>query len=174
MDTEKEINVGDNDIKHDQVLLNLKIISQIKKYDKLSINNDNLEIDNRIILQGVRRYYQGDGRITTIAFIEKIIDQAFGVTDKTLNKEHNKSLDLKPIKAQNNIVRSAPNNSYFNEDNSHLLQRFYHEMSNAATGLENLRETYSMDVTTVSKVDILLQKLKMRTDKISKLMKITV
>jgi hypothetical protein len=136
----------------DQVLTNLKIISQIKKGEKIVTNSSILEIDNRYF-QSVRRWWQQNSRISTIDFFNKVIDRSFEIIDTTYNEKEK-------------------DNYYFNEENSRILQKFSLEMTNSCKGLSNLKETYTNDVTTTSQIDIMIEKIKGRVEKIQKIMTI--
>ena len=60
----------------------------------------------------------------------------------------------------------------FKEENSNLLIQFTQEMSNAIAGLGNLKTTYKDDITTVSNIEILIEKMTVRVKKIGSLLKI--
>ena len=145
----------------DNTLLNLKILGCIKKMDKLVINKDNLEIETCDYLTPVRRWWFGRDRNETMESIKLVINNSFILTDKTLTDES------KHITENNS-------NFYFDEENTTLLQRFVFEMSNARKGLITLRNTYSSDTRIVSELDILVEQLGMRIDKINRILKIDV
>merc|ERR1711907_457949 len=71
MNTQKESLNLKKDI--DTILLNLKIISQIKENDKLITSNSMLEIDTTYF-QFAKRWFNNDGRHTTIEYIKSIVD----------------------------------------------------------------------------------------------------
>ena len=60
----------------------------------------------------------------------------------------------------------------FKEENSNLLIQFTQEMSNAISGLGNLKSTYKNDITTVSNIEIIIEKMNVRVKKIAGLLKI--
>ena len=64
----------------DQILINLKLISKIKKSDKLFFQNEQLEIDKRYI-QSIRRWFNADNRNKTINYITLIIENTFKIID---------------------------------------------------------------------------------------------
>ena len=148
----------------DQILLNLKIIANIKEYDKIATTDENVEIDKPALLQGLKRALRGDSRQVTVAKINEIVEQAFAITDEILTEECDEELNV--------INRSRQ--CAFKEDNSHLFQRFTIELSNACRGLENLKITYKDDISISSKIDLLIDKIQMRVDKINKVMFIRV
>ena len=144
-----------------QILLNLKIISNIKEYDKVTTGQEHVEIDKPSILQGLRRALRGDSRINTLERINQIIDQAFKVTDEILEEEYDTNQPNLPTRP-------------FKEENSHLFQRFTMELLNASKGLENLKITYKDDVSIISKLDLIIDKINMRVEKINKILFIRV
>ena len=149
----------------DDILLNLKIIGCIQKLDRISKNDDNiLEIENKDWFQPVRRWWFGRSRNETINNIKKIIETSFDLTDKTLDKERHKT----------NASKSCQNNNtiYFDEENSKLLQRFVIEMKNATKGLNNLKITYGDDTRIVSELDLLLERIALRIEKINAILRI--
>ena len=148
----------------DQILLNLKIIANIKEYDKVATTDENVEIDKPALLQGLRRALRGDSRQVTVSKINEIVEQAFAITDEILTEEC----------SEDNNTRNRERQRAFKEDNSHLFHRFTIELSNACRGLENLKITYKDDISISSKIDLLIDKIQMRVDKINKLMFIKV
>jgi len=147
-----------NDKKNsDNILLNLKIISQIKEYEKLNTYNDDLSIDQTYFQYFTRKYYNNN-RLNTINTIEEIVDEALNITDNTLN------LDI-CSKTKSNVLDEEP---------SQLLHRFVLEMTNATRGLDNLKKTYKDDVSILSKLDLLIEKLNTRVNKVSKILTINV
>ncbi len=153
----------------DEILLNLKIIGCIKKKDRISKNSDEiLEIETNDWFQSMRRWWFGRSRNETINNIKKIIQTSFDITDRTLDQEKATN------KQDTTFYSNTSNNLYFNEENSNLLQRFVIEMKNANKGLANLKITYSDDVRIVSEIDILLEQLALRIEKISSILRIDV
>ena len=140
----------------DENILNLKIISKIKANDKLLANNNLLEIDSPHILQSVNRWYNNEGRAITIEKLNSILEGTFKITKILLenekkNQEEDKSLE---------------------ENNSQIFQTLILEMKNSLVGLENLKKTYSEDILISSQLDLLINKLNTRIDKMSKFFKI--
>lgn len=158
MSFKENMGFNENEVKPEEILLNLNIISQIRENEKLCCpNNENLAIDtSSSYFQPLQRYWRGDSRCKTIEIITKVIDDTLTFTDKTLNNE----------------INTDKNNKYFAEDNSHLLHRFLLNMQTAIKGLENLRITYTNDIPMQSKITLLIEKLQMRVSKINGLLKI--
>lgn len=137
----------------DSILLDLKIISQIKENDKLVTSKDLLEIDNSYF-QSIKRYWNNDNRFSSIEYIKDTVNRTLDFTDTTLNNT--------------NITE----NNIFMENNSHILQRFLVEMTNAIKGLDNLKLTYNTDITITSAIDIYKEKLTMRIEGIQNILTI--
>lgn len=144
----------ETDIDLDNVLLNLKIISQIKENDKLITSNKLLEIDNSYF-QSFKRYWNNNNRLSTIDYIKGVVDDTLYITDLTIK-----------AKETNEI------NNIFIESNSHILQRFLIEITNACKGLDNLKITYNTDNTITSAIDIYKEKLLMRNEAIQNILTI--
>lgn len=134
----------------ENTILNLKMISQIKSYDKLYLENGLIKIDRPTILQGVNRWYKEYNRSTTTDDLDNVVLNVICITDKLLVKEN-----------------------VFLEENT-LCQQILIEISNALKGLSNLKITYSNDTFITSKIDIIKDKLKARKDKIISSMKVTI
>jgi len=149
-----------NTLNIDQVFINLKIFSKIKKHDKLCFSGNSLEIDNRYAAF-FRRWFSSDDRSKSIDYINAIIKRVFAIVDETYSNE--KAKESKTINNQ-----SSP----FKEENSNLLQRFSIELTNTMTGLDNLKKTYDDDSLIKSNLDLIMDKIKIRIDKINKLLKI--
>ncbi len=149
-----------NTLNIDEVFINLKIFSKIKKHDKLCFSGNSLEIDNRYAAF-FRRWFSSDDRSKSIDYINAIIKRVFAIVDETYSNE--KTKESKTINNQ-----SSP----FKEENSNLLQRFSIELTNTMTGLDNLKKTYDDDSLIKSNLDLIMDKIKIRIDKINKLLKI--
>lgn len=148
-DLEREVQQMDMET----TLTNLKIISQIKKGEKISINEQQIiEIDNRYV-QSIRRWFWQNSRKSSMDFFDKVIKRSFEIIDETYN---NKDSDT----------------YYFNEESHTILQKFFIELTNTKRGLSNLKETYTDDVTTNSQLDIMIEKLTHRIEKIKEILKI--
>ena len=152
---QKSINKEEEEIAMtiDQILTNLKIISKIKKGEKIiTANNTIMEIDNRYF-QWARRWWEQNSRISTVEFFNKILERAFQIIDDTYNNKDKE-------------------NYYFNEENSRILQKFSLELNNSCQGINNLKETYTDDETIKSQLDIITEKINIRIEKIQKVLTI--
>ena len=147
MDSKTEssnLNVENSELNNvENVLTNLKIISNLKPNDKLTNNDDILIIDTPSYTQGVSRWWNGHSRSASLAFIEKLINDAFQIIDAIYSSELEKATGTK---VENNYYyKHAIPKNYFKNENSQQLQNFSNELKNAVKGLQNLKITYKHD-----------------------------
>jgi len=135
--------------KVENTILNLKMMAQIKPFDKLYIDNGLLKIDTPTLFQGIYRWYREYSRESTTKDLDIIIKSVIEITNNLLEKD--------------NIT---------SEENT-LCQQILIEINNASKGLSNLKITYKDDTFMSSKLDIIKEKLKARKDRIISLMKVT-
>ena len=143
-----------------QIYIILKIISNIKEYDKLIKTTDNMiEIDNGNYTQSFRRWWNGHNRNETIEFLKEFIyNQTFKIIDDTLDNE----LDNK--KSVN----------FFKETNHNILQKFLLELKNSIKGLQNLKITYTRDITITSNLDQIIEEIQFRIERIKQSLQISI
>lgn len=143
-----------------QIYIILKIISNIKEYDKLIKTADNMiEIDNGNYTQAFRRWWNGHNRNETIEFLKDFIyNQTFKIIDDTLDNE----LDNK--KSVN----------FFKETNHNILQKFLLELKNCIKGLQNLKITYTRDITITSNLDQIIEEIQFRIERIKQSLQISI
>lgn len=140
-------------------ILNLKIISKIKENDKLCTHEKIIKIDPPSILQGVNRWINSEGRAVTLDKLKDIINNSLKITEKLLEDEK--------FKKDNNLKD-------LEENNSQIFQKFIIEMTNSLLGLENLKKTYCEDITITAQIDILIKKITIRIEKMTKLFSIQI
>ena len=145
-------NSRENNIEN--ILLNMKILAEIREYDKLLANEDCLEIDNRYI-QSVRRWATSDSRQSTLVKISDIVDEIFDFIDDNYSNDKKKT------------------DNKFGEDTTHLYQRIYLGLNNSLKGLDNLKLTYKNDIKTISQIDLISEKIKIRADRMNSKIQIT-
>ena len=91
-----EENLPLDNLKIEDIVLNLKLISKIKQNDKMIIINQILNVDSRL-LQSIRRWYTCDNRNDTVQFIENVINTAI---DYMNHDKTNKVYDVDSIKIE--------------------------------------------------------------------------
>ena len=140
-------------------ILNLKILSKIKEHDKLSTNDKIIKIDSPSIFQGMTRWINSEGRGVTLERLKEIIDDTLDITEKLLDSEK---------------IKKDYNSKDLEENNSQIFQKFIIEMTNCLLGLENLKKTYGEDILIASQIDLLLKKITIRIEKMTKLFSIRI
>ena len=152
----------------DQIIINLKIIALIKKYEKLSIDDNNTLIvndkSNYFYIQSIKRWLNNDNRQKTMEYIDNIIQSTFEWMDKVYEEFKN---------IQNNSpIQNKKQKEVFEEDKESLLLRLSKEVINASEGLKNLRVTYKNDSLVNSQIQLFLDKIRIKINKINELLKI--
>ena len=95
-----------DNLKIEDIVLNLKLISKIKQNDKMIIINQILNVDSRL-LQSVRRWYTCDNRNDTVQFIENVINTAI---DYMNHENKNTVYDIESIKIElKNTIQGLEN-----------------------------------------------------------------
>ena len=141
----------------DNIILNLKIISEIKKKDKLSIIENIVSIDKPGPLQGIKRWYSNSNRLTSIEKIESIISKSIKITKDKINKIKN---------------NTEGNREYFEEDTSKFFHRLSHNLINSIKGLNNLKLTYLNDISIKTRLDLIISKIQKHTEEMESILKI--
>lgn len=150
------------------VLTNLKIISNLKPSEKLTHQNNILIIDPPSMSQGIGRWWNSDSRDQSILLIEKIIETAFELIDNIYTSEVDSSQNDND--KNNYYAKRIMPKTYFKNENSMQLQTYSMELSNSIKGLQNLKLTYLSDISICSKIDVLIEKINIRKNKISQLL----
>lgn len=121
--------------KFDNLLLNLRTISEIKDFDKLNVNNNNLQIDQSS-LQFLSRWYNSEGRDTTLIKINNILEEIF------------------------NYIEVIKNNIYDNANRD--IQRILVGLTTALKGIECLKVTYKKDINIITRLNLFSEKINMK------------
>lgn len=148
-------NKEDTVVTHDleDVLLNLKIMSQIKKGNRLLQNEQKiLEIEADDVTQPIRRWWSGRNRNITITQIKSIMSKSYNIIDE--------------------IFESTSTSNILSSSNATNLQRLNIELNNASKGIDNLKLTYADDITVQSHLSIINEQLQLRLKQINESMKI--
>lgn len=121
--------VTDDDI----ILLNLRTIASVKKYEKLKFNGVLLSVDDRNWLQGIRRWWSGDGQEITI----QVLMDCF-------------------MKAKSRVEYLKKNET---KTNARLLKQYINLIYSCKIGVENLKFYSYTDNLVQSQFDIILNKI---------------
>lgn len=122
----------------DRLLTNMKIISRIQQYQRLSTKNCLVKIESNHLLLPVKRWWYSEDRFKNIDIVECIINEAFNYTTIFINK----------YKLNDKRQRSLL-----------FLQQVLKEYTGVCVGLQNLRGTYENDSVTVARLDVLFEKI---------------
>lgn len=144
----------------DDLLFNLKIISELNTADKLSCSSKLFRIDDPSYTQGIYRWWYGEDRAKTLEKLNQIIDSTFEYMDKTFTQR----------------VRSPGSGDtqerVLYETNSQIMQKFYITLIDTIKGLDKLKSTYVIDKSMTTGLGLLIEKIRRRTDKINEILKI--
>lgn len=146
----------------EELLFNLKIISELKISDKLSCSTKKFRIDDPSYTQGLYRWLGGEDRAKTLEKLNEIIDATFNYIDRTFTSE-----------IESDIMLSKSGKDVLYENNSQILQKFYIALLDTTKGLDRLKSTYASDKSMTTGINLLSDKIKTRTDKIKELLKIS-
>ncbi len=98
---------------------------------------------------GLSRYWNGESRDTNIQFLDQVLDKAFQLVDAALReKESFGKVAGKPSR-EHTLSKLK---------NSQLLGKLKREIEAAQKGVVTLGETYSTDMKTKSKIQLLVEK----------------
>jgi len=150
-----------NDYTEENLLFNLKIISELNASDKLSYDSKMFSINNPTYTQGIYRWWCGEDRAKTLSKLNEIVDATFNYMDKTFTNQV--SLPGSSHKQERVLY----------ENNSQVMQKFYLALVSSIKGLDNLKSTYSYDKSMTTGLNLLMDRIRRRTDKIDEILKIT-
>ena len=159
------------DHKTDYCLTNLKILARIKLGDKLCFddNMQHFSLDEWSYTQPLTRWWQSEGRGSTIRSLDEFIATVFLTIDNIYSNEVSEVYNG----VENTYYsRMATSNHIFKEENTNLLLSFINELRNAISGINNLKQTYNTDVGTVSALDIIIEKMSVRVKKIQGILQV--
>jgi hypothetical protein len=164
------IDLSNNDFEHikDNCLTNLKILSKIQQGDKLYFSNNVFSIDSPHYTQGVMRWYYAESRNNTLKNLDDLLSNLFITIDTIYKREMNTDQSIE----NNYYSRMNTTNSVFKEEGSSLMLTFINEIKNCIEGLNNLKITYKNDVSTISAIDVIIEKLNVRVKKMSSILSI--
>jgi hypothetical protein len=123
------------------MLINLSIISKISLDNKIYMNDDGfLAIENRTIFQGLLRFVFRNSRNKTINNLNNFYNNVFSYIDNSSDREQ------------------------------HTLRTLHTYLYRSINGLENLKETYSGDIVTSSRLDIILDNVRLYSSKLENIL----
>ena len=157
----------------DNILINLSIISKIELDNKIFMGSEGyLTIENNTIFQGITRFIFRNSRTKTISNLNSFYNSVFSYIDNVLpvinqfrdNKTKNANVKENPF--------DLPGKNQFDSvayrDKECGLKTLLIYLRKSISGLENLRETYSADIVMTSKLDIILDNVRLYVNKLEK------
>lgn len=127
----------------DSILINLSIISKISLDNKIYMNDEGyLAIENSTIFQGFVRFMFRNGRVKTISNLNNFYNNVFSYIDNHVESD--------------------------DEMRVHNMKTLLAYLRKSIFGLENLKETYGGDIVTSSKLDIILDNVRLYVSKLEK------
>lgn len=167
--TEPALSSSEIDRKVQECITNLKILAKINIDNKLSSEENKFYIDEWSWTQPARRWWYESGRSETIKDLENFIEKVFTTIDAIYNSEcSNPPTDIK----NSYYINITQKPAVFKEENSNILLQFSTEITNAIGGLSNLKTTYKSDISTVSSLEIIIEKLNVRVKKIAGILRV--
>ena len=151
-----------DNIQQQPMLENLNILSTIEIGDKISWYENKFFVYKWDYYQGLRRWWYSDSRSISITKLEEFIEEVFKTIDETISKE---------------IPNSNPNSYYIRNKNSKKsytlkdetkenIKSILEAVLKSQSGIQNLKQTYDSDLAVCSTLDIIIEKINVRTKKI--------
>jgi hypothetical protein len=146
-----------NELDIDEVLIDLKVVSQIGKGQKLLIVDNLLDIDKYpAVLQPIFRWYHNDNRSDIVDFLKHLIQEAERYTDEM----------IKDI----NAIKEVSQYNYERSFSVKMLLKLRDELANSQQGLNNGKNTYNNSITIKSKIELLVDRIDLILEKIDSFM----
>ena len=130
------------------LIINLKIIQNINKCDKLSIIDNNFIIDDGTsYFQGVYRWWNVSSRENTLNELTKILDKLNNI----ISFLKNKLKDMNKVRTMTNtlVKKKELINKYIDDISK--------ELPKSIEGITNLKDTYNDDDDFKTKLDIIIK-----------------
>lgn len=149
--------INEIDISLDSLILNLKIISKLKPGYKLSIKENNGQVNDVYIdtsyFQYLYRMFSDNSRDHTTKFLE--------ILDKEITK-----------KIEELVKENYTDSNMFLNSKENILLNLNHNLNLSLVGLNNLINTYANDEYTISKIEMIINNFQLKIRKISNILKV--
>lgn len=137
----------DNKIKkynfsYEEILINLKLIGEIKIDDKLRICNNNLDIDNRYMKSVIRKFYS-DSRLNTIELINDLVEDSIIFSNNLIDK-----------------IVAVDSGNVENIHYKHQLNILTVNLNTSLNGLDKLKVTYREDNIFIANIELIMDKIR--------------
>lgn len=133
------------------IKINLEIISNIKKGDKLQYHDGRFYTDEWNYFQPLIRWYNNDTRIKTVTELYTLIENVFKIIDR-------KSI-------LNNYYEPILKEMKLTDNNDRELMEIIDGLNKCIIGINNLKETYKNDIRISELLNILIEKIEIRIKK---------
>tara|TARA_Y100000389_G_C17322366_1_gene443754 strand:+ start:382 stop:882 length:501 start_codon:yes stop_codon:yes gene_type:complete len=148
-------------------LFNLQILSSLNTNNKLSTNIEfnKLEIDTNLF-PSISRYIYGYNRQNTLEIIHTILNNVYTISDyyfKNNIKEKHESFN----NISNITTSKTTNEPFFIETSVEKIKELLYAMENSLPGLYKLKTTYINDNSIQIQLDMLINKMIKRINKIN-------
>lgn len=149
------------------VVVNLKVISRIPPRCKISQKNGVITFSKNKYFQSISRLISGDSRGSSLKLIYDTIESIIFIC--------NSAIESKLFNSNSDILSTEPfiYNKILREKQKTIskLNNLHTDLKLSTNGLVNLKDTYGSDNATVSKLDILIDKITYNTSCISNFLK---
>ena len=140
---ESEPDINSINLSLEDIFINLTLLSKIDVGDKLIQNGDmkHMNIDTSYF-QFITRWFKGSNRNNSLKFINLVLNRAFEYNDNMLEEKSEKA--------------------------AVTVFRLTSDLKNSLNGLNNLKQTYSMDKLIQSELDVMIDNVRTKLDLNSK------
>ena len=141
----------------ENLLLTLKIISKIPEKGRLKRSKTgSLSLDSKSSFSGLKRFLNGDNRKKTLDDINNAVDFAIEKSNDIINTKYYEEYNDDEI--ENPVLKNKIRTEFCKQHE--LLELIQEDLKKSIPGLINLKSTYHSDATTISRLDILITKIK--------------
>ena len=146
-------------------LFNLQILSSLNTNNKLSTNIEfnKLEIDNNLC-QSITRWFNGYSRQNTLEILQTTLNNVYNISDFYFKKNIKEKFEPSIDKSNKNKNATEP---FFIETSVEKIKELLNAMENSLPGLYKLKTTYVDDNSIQIQLDMLINKMIKRINKIN-------
>ena len=159
-----EFEILDSD---DKLLFSLNALGSLQKNEKLTEKDNLLSVDDRWF-QGVQRWWTSDNKIKSSNKTLHVLTETAIRINILLDDDYKAQLDC--VKTKSEKVLECPEEKSFREnceERRRLINKYFVSLSQAKTGIENIKDTYE-DKYTQNKFKLSIQKTDDILDKLRK------
>lgn len=119
----------------EKLLVNLKVVAKVPAGGRVVTYYDRIELDTETLYQPLLRWWRGQSRLRALEELKRTYQHALQFTATPAG-----------------VLTGRP-------PSAHLLTALRHELAESLQGLHNLKNTYADDVTTQSKLQLLIDEV---------------